>query len=779
MVLILIVAVCGPADLYSQEIVKSEVLERIDGKEYYIHTVEQGQTLYSLSKLYDVPVDELVFKNPDAENGLAIGQLLRIPLVSREKKITNELRQGEFRFIFHIVGKGESLFAISRIYDVSVNDLKAANPEWSEGLKPGQYLKIPLKDPVVQKRGSEIIVQGAENNVHTVVAGETLYSISRKYKLGIPELKAANPGITISLDIGSKIIIPSVADPEAVAQDEKKYIEHTVIAKETLYGIARKYRISVDSLMAFNTGLSRNIYPGELIRIPATVNPDSFITHRVSEKTKLKRVAGKYAVSVTAMKDANPGFRSRLKPGDVLNIPVGPPPSAIADDVTVNDTEPDDIPPAIIKKDSIRCYDMMKRNKRELKIALMLPLYAEEVREIDIPRNAASIDPEDYRSFNFIQFYEGFLMAMDELEEQGLKVKLYVYDVDEKVSKTIQVLQQPELPDMDLIIGPFYSRNFKLVSNFAEMFGIKIVNPLTRRTEVLNSPNVYKMRPSRDAQPALLTSFVERYYPESNIILVRNNKFQYASEIEIIRSSLDKLIPFGVKIPNSRLYDLILEYSKADTNLAGQVLMGSILVENRKIQTLHLENAPGDSTFFSNGIAEVTYATDSVRGILQYASIARHNLLIVLTDNEIFAPEILTSLNDLKDTFDISVIGMPEWERFTNLEIDYLLDLKVYFFTDSYYDYNDPDVVNFVRGFRDRFKTDPDRYGFEGYDLAAYFLGAMMRFGTDCADCLPYYPKKLLKTSVNFAPAYPAGYENLYWNLCRYHNYKIVKVPDQ
>ena len=152
MVLMLIVAVCGPADLYSQEIVKSEVLERIDGKEYYMHTVEQGQTLYSLSKLYDVPVDELVFENPDAENGLAIGQLLRIPLVSREKKITNELRQGEFRFIFHIVGKGESLFSISRIYDVSVNDLKAANPEWSAGLKPGQYLKIPLKEPVAQKR---------------------------------------------------------------------------------------------------------------------------------------------------------------------------------------------------------------------------------------------------------------------------------------------------------------------------------------------------------------------------------------------------------------------------------------------------------------------------------------------------------------------------------------------------------------------------------------------------------------------------------------------------
>jgi hypothetical protein len=226
------------------------------------------------------------------------------------------------------------------------------------------------------------------------------------------------------------------------------------------------------------------------------------------------------------------------------------------------------------------------------------------------------------------------------------------------------------------------------------------------------------------------------------------------------------------------MYELIVKYSKDKEDYVPGQMLGSLQVENRKIETQHLKNAPLDSTFFTNGIAEVIYSTDSIYGIIRNASVVRNNIIVVLTDNAIFTPEILSRLNDLKDTFDITVVGMPEWELLDNLETDYLLDLKVYFFTDSYYNYDDPDLISFVDNFRMRYSTQPNQYAFEGYDLATYFLGAMMRFGSDCQRCLPYYPQKLLKTSVKFAPAYPAGYENLYWNLCRYRNYKISKVPD-
>jgi len=714
----------GSGTLMAQEITKSDVVEIIDGKRYYIHSVEQGQTLYSISKVYDVPVDELIFENPDAEQGLAIDQKLRIPLVSREKVITDRLRKGEFRYIFHIVKQGETLYGISRIYDVKVTDLKEANPEWEKGLKTGQYVKIPMKDPVFEQDYRDDEVQYVEDE----------------------------------------------------PQERKNFLEHIVKQKETLYGIARQYRISIDSLTSFNPGLTKNIYPGEVIRIPLRINTDNYITHQVREKTKLKKIAGKYNVSITAMKEANPAFRSRVRPGDLLLIPVGPPPDDLPDDVIVLVDDPDDTPPAHIKSDSIRCYEKMVRKNREFKVALMIPLYAEELRNIELDGSPTALDPDKYKSFNFVPFYEGFLLAMEELEEQGLELRLYVYDVDEKVSKTIQVLQQPELTDMDLIIGPFFSRNFKLVSNFAEMFDIMIVNPLTRRTEVLRHNNVIKFKPGRPAQIPMIPAFVETYHPKANIILVRNYKTQYAEEIAAIRKELEQVAPYGVKIANSFIYDIIDEYSEADTNLAPGELLDHLMIENRRIETAMIESMPDDSTFFSNGIAEVIYASDSIYGVIRNASIARRNLVIVLTNNEIFAPEILTRLNDLKDTFDITVVGVPEWQLLDNLETDYLLDLDVHFFTDSYIDQRSAEAARFIANYRERFKTHPDAYAFEGYDVAYFFLSALMRFGRDCQECLPYYRQKLLRGEVGVRQAYPAGFENQLWNFCRYRNYKIEKI---
>jgi LysM repeat protein len=765
--------------LHSQEAVKSEVIENIEGKEYYIHTVEQGQTLYALSRLYDVPLDELIFENPEAGEGLSVGQLLRIPMVSRDKVISGELRDPGFRFIFHIVKQGETLYAIARIYDVAVADLKTANPGWEEGLRPGQYLKIPMKDPGLTQTIQDKKNDDALTGKHIVGAGETLYSIARKYKRSIHEIRAANPDAGNQLSIGQEINIPEAGFLDDKIEKDELFYEHVVSGKETLYGIARKYRISIDSLVAFNPGLTEYIFPGEVIRIPVRVTTQDFITHRVDERTRLRKIASKYSISVSAMKDANPSKGNRLAPGDLLRIPLGPaqPEKHSGLNLVVLD-KPDDIPPEIVDSDSLRCYENMFSHRQELRVALMIPLYAEEVAGHGQPENISVLQAGQFRPFSFIQFYEGVLVALDELERQGLRVSLYVYDVDDKVSKTISVLQRPELPGMDMIIGPFFSRNFKLVSNFAEMFGIHIINPLTRRNEVLTNPYVIKVKPSYEAQPGLLAAFVEKYHRGANIIMVRNNHYQFLEESGEIRKLLGEVTPPGIRISNAVLLNKIAEYSAADTTLAPGELLGSLKVENRMVYTDLIENAATDSTYFPNGISEVIYSTDSIAGLIRHASVARKNLVLVLSNNEVFAPEILTRLNDLKDTFDISVVGMPEWGLIGTLETDYLLDLNVYFFSDSYYDYDDPGVKAFVEEFRRRFQTEPGHYAFEGYDLASYFLGALMRFGPDCSKCLPYFEEQLLKSRMRLSEAYPGGYENLYWNICRYRNYKMIRVPD-
>ena len=120
------------------------------------------------------------------------------------------------------------------------------------------------------------------------------------------------------------------------------------------------------------------------------------------------------------------------------------------------------------------------------------------------------------------------------------------------------------------------------------------------------------------------------------------------------------------------------------------------------------------------------------------------------------------------------VIGLPEWNRFSDMETDHLHNLDIHFLSDSYIDYNNDAVKIFVKKYRNTFKTEPDQYAFDGYDIGFYFLSALLHYGKSFERCLPYYNEKLLQTSYEFKKSHPAGLENQHWNPFIYRNYKKI-----
>lgn len=187
------------------------VTQEIDGKTYYIHTIEKGHTLYSLSKLYKVEVEDIVSNNPGVDKGLQIGQILRIPAASGTDgdRWENPIRL-EGRFMIHKVKKGETLFGISKSYKVDVNDVLEHNAEANNGLRRNQELRIPTNDvdevTLVEPDVADL------PNTHLVQPGETLYSISKKYEVDIAELKDLNNGLPEGLKAGDRIQIPVFPD---------------------------------------------------------------------------------------------------------------------------------------------------------------------------------------------------------------------------------------------------------------------------------------------------------------------------------------------------------------------------------------------------------------------------------------------------------------------------------------------------------------------------------------------------------------------------------------
>lgn len=130
------------------EVTKSTRIEKIEGKEYYIHKIIKGQTLYSISKAYNMLISELVFENPDAIDGIKPDMELRIPVLvtttavvpPKDKPININ---GKYRV--HTVEKGQTLYAISKLYNVTVEAIKQANPEMPEALSLGLQLNIPVE----------------------------------------------------------------------------------------------------------------------------------------------------------------------------------------------------------------------------------------------------------------------------------------------------------------------------------------------------------------------------------------------------------------------------------------------------------------------------------------------------------------------------------------------------------------------------------------------------------------------------------------------------------
>ncbi|MGB0836590.1 MAG: LysM peptidoglycan-binding domain-containing protein [Flavobacteriaceae bacterium] len=169
---------------------------------YGFHVVQKGETLYGISKMYDLTVEDLKKMNKLKSNDLEIGQALRVEGKKSSSSSKKETKQTaskspiKYKNGWHTVQKGETLYSISRQYGMTVEDLKKVNKLKSNELTIGMNLKVNEK---VQSKKSA--------NTHTVKKGETLYSISRQYGISVEALKKKNKLKSNEISIGQELEI--------------------------------------------------------------------------------------------------------------------------------------------------------------------------------------------------------------------------------------------------------------------------------------------------------------------------------------------------------------------------------------------------------------------------------------------------------------------------------------------------------------------------------------------------------------------------------------------
>lgn len=260
-VLLVILSVLCSVAVYGQDGRRSESVVTIGGDRYYVHVVDKGETLYSLARLYEIPQEEIVKDNPQVKEGLKAGEAIKIRARGQGTG-TLSGRKHSKTFDTHIVNQGETLYAISRRYEIPVSTLMEDNP----GLDParisiGQKLNIRKKskgDASEEEIKREIEEYSeAFNSVsdshkyHFVAKGETLYGIAGEYGVETQEIRSANGLQDDDIKEGDILIIPVAASSSPIPPGEDGGVEY-------LYP---------DSLGHADLGRSRDRIPVERLKV--------------------------------------------------------------------------------------------------------------------------------------------------------------------------------------------------------------------------------------------------------------------------------------------------------------------------------------------------------------------------------------------------------------------------------------------------------------------------------------------------------------------------------
>lgn len=307
-------------------------------EKYTQHTVAKGETISGIAKKYNIKSVEIYELNPDARNGINYKTVLLIPSKAKQNSFINSKIVSNFPEKSHEVLANETLYGIAKQYNITIENLYRINPNLEkEGLKKNQIIKIPQtvskdlaitkepekaikgKNPKVSKENipkEEIVVAPeveakkivpAEGIEYVVLPKESFYSIAKKYGITVADLQKANTTLeTKSLKVGQKIIVPIKSDANSSLAVEKSAIKeiqevkvtsqevvaekklesentHTVLPKETKYGIAKEYGITISELEKQNPNSAKKLLVGSVLKIrgskiieanvPVPVNP--------------------------------------------------------------------------------------------------------------------------------------------------------------------------------------------------------------------------------------------------------------------------------------------------------------------------------------------------------------------------------------------------------------------------------------------------------------------------------------------------------------------------
>jgi lysM-repeat protein and domains len=526
----------------------------------------------------------------------------------------------------HTVVAKENPTTIAKKYGVSVDELIKQNPKIKDGkIDIGDVLIIPNKQKNTQKT-EEKKEEKKEDKKSTekksnqklgkiyLQPKQTIYGITRQYKISEEELRRLNPNLESHMKVGEALVLPEdkirkygdkaaqqevVDTPKKDREEEKKTQKlasedgaYVVQPKDTYYGITRKFNISQSELFALNSGLEqRGLRSGDVIIVKNTASSknvatttketsekntkpkeekntppkemktktysvEEYVTHEVKKGESAFGIVNKYNITYDQLAEMNGGLPNGIKQGMVLNI-----------------------------KKVNRQY--VKADDDVFSIALILPF---------------GFDTNDtkYRTLS-ADFLIGAKLAAQRGMRDGKKVSINVIDAENENSFKNN-LAQINKTNTDLIIGPFFKSNVIEVLEYVKNEKIPVVAPFAHTEEMYKYNNLVIVEPGNRVYAERIVREVKNAHSKEKVFIVgeENNpeviflKEQLAKELSKTEISVVSS-PAGIELEQNMV--------------TGQSLPAVVILANDN-------NAVGAG--FAKKIIELAKQTEGIKAFSMY-----------------------------------------------------------------------------------------------------------------------------------------------------------------
>ncbi|WP_299234114.1 LysM peptidoglycan-binding domain-containing protein [uncultured Bacteroides sp.] len=541
----------------------------------------------------------------------------------------------ESGYFLHTVTKGQSLYSISSMYNVTIDDIVRLNPGSDKQIREGAALKIP---------------QATNSNsdkpvFHTIQAGETLYRLSVKYNVTTQAICEANPGLSSeNFRSGQVIIIPVQSDSKPqketpkVAEQEKTNVKmndwkdmHKVERKETIFSISREYGITEEELIAANPELKKG----------------------------------------------------KLKKGTFLFIPYG------KNDQKAQKPESKPEKQELTNEEIFSQLEDSRKDIKTIKAAVLLPFMS---------GTSANIDEQ----LRMVEYYEGFLMAVDSLKKQGVSVDLYTYDTKGREATLNNILAKKEMKSMDIIFGPARTQDIDALATFADQNNIRLVVPFAPKVDqVFKNPHIYQVNTPQSYLYSEVYEHFNRKFSDSNVIFLNAGNGDREKD-EFIKGMKTELKDKGISYRDFTL-------------------------------------------------------TDNFYEIISVMDTLRNNIFIPTSGKSTALVKILPQLTQIrreKPHYMINMFGYPEWQTYTNDYLASFYELDTYFYSSFYTNNLFPAAINFTQAYRRWYSKDManiyPKYGMLGYDTGYFFLKGLAKYGNKMEENLASIQVTPIQTGFKF-----------------------------